>query len=153
MVKQTGLLRGAFERIASWDKDYELGEVGMPDKLPWGGEKSQRFFYDSFFRAYKQMMVDFRSRGLKLPSQVGFYEAIDEPPRTLKGKILRKLTPFPEHDFGMRQADGRRKSVLEGSPHLPAEERSARPSQLEKIISYLRAPMRRPEKGEDAEDE
>jgi hypothetical protein len=142
MVKQTGLLQESFERIASWGKDYELSEVGAPTNKPWGSEKSQRYFYDSFFRAYKHMMVDFRSRGLKLPSRVGFYEAVDELPQTRLGKILRKVTPFPEHDMGIRKADGKQKLVLQGSPHLPEEERAQRQSQLSKIIDYLRSPMR-----------
>ncbi len=143
MVKQMGLLRSVFEEISAWGKEYELGEVGLPTKLPWGGEKSQRYFYDAFFRAYKQMMVDFRSRGKKLPSRVGFYQAIDEPPRSILSRVLRATTPFPEHDFGVRKSSGRRKFVLQGSPRLPKDERTRAQSRLSKIISYLRAPMKK----------
>lgn len=145
MVKQMGLLRTSFEEISTWGKEYELGEVGLPTKEPWGDEKSQRYFYDAFFRAYKQMMVDFRSKGIKLPSRVGFYQAIDEAPRNLLGKILRTATPFPEHDMGVRESSGRRKLVLQGSPHLPEKERNKKRSQLSKIISYLRAPVKNEE--------
>ncbi len=140
LVKQLGLLKQVFEEIATWGKDYELGEVGLPAKKPWGGEKGQRYFYDAFFRAYKHLIIDFRSRGLKLPSRIGLYQAIDEPPRTALGKLLKK-TPFPEYDMGMRQSNLQRKQVLQGSPHLSEEERAVKPSQLRKIINYLRAPM------------
>ena len=143
LTKQTDLLKETMEEVATWGKDYELGEVGMPSKLLWGKEKSQRYFYDSFFRAFKHLMVDFREQGLKLPSRVGLYSAIDEPPKDLKGKLLRKTTPFPEHDFGMRQASGERKLILQGNPHLDEEERIKKPSQLSKIISYVKAPMKR----------
>lgn len=147
MVKQTELLQKTFEEIATWGKEYELGEVGLPTKKLWGGEKGQRYFYDAFFRAFKQLLLDLRSRGIKLPSRVGFYEAIDEPPRTLKGKILRK-TPFPEHDMGMRKGGGERKLVLQGSPHLSEEERRRQKSQLSKIINYLRAPIGKSDESE-----
>jgi hypothetical protein len=140
MVKNTELLKSSFEEIATWGKEYELGEVGMRTNMR-GGEKSQRYFYDAFFRGFKKMMIDMREKNLKLPSRVGFYEAMDEPPKDLKGKILRKLTPFPEHDMGMRTGEGERKMILEGSPHASEEERAKQPSQLRKIISYLRAPV------------
>jgi hypothetical protein len=140
MVKNTDLLKSAFEEIATWGKEYELGEVGMRTNLR-GGEKSQRYFYDAFFRGFKKMMIDMREKNLRLPSRVGFYEAMDEPPKDLKRKILRKLTPLPEHDMGMRTGDGERKMILEGSPHASAEERSEQRSQLSKIVSYLRSPV------------
>lgn len=146
MVTQLGLLKESFEEIATWNKEYELGEVGSPTNAPWGSEKGQRYFHDAFFRAYKHLMVDMRSRGLKLPSRVGFYESIDEPPRTRLGKFLRKATPFPEHDMGVRGVTGKRKMVLQGSPHLSEEERAQQPSQLSKVIRYMRAPMRKAEK-------
>jgi hypothetical protein len=139
------MLKGVFEKIASWGKEYELGEVGIQTNVPWKGkeanEKRQRFFYDSFFRAFKHMLLDFRERGVRLPSGVGLYEAIDEPPQSFTGKVLRKLTPFPEHDMGMRQADNRRKSILQGKPHVSQAERAKQPSQLSRIISYVRAPI------------
>jgi len=141
MVAQTDLLKEAFETIAAWDMEYELGETGISSHGPWGSEESQRYFYDAFFRAFKHMLVDFRARGLRLPARIGLYEAIDEPPQTTTGKLLRK-TPYPEHDLGMRKADGDRKLLLEGGLYFPEEERATRPSQLSKIIDYLRAPMR-----------
>jgi len=136
LVKQFDLLKEVFEEVSSWDKDYEMGETGMPTKFPWGGEKAQRYFYDVFFRQFKHMMLDFKEQKIKLPSAVGLYEAIDEPPKDLKGKILDKLTPFLESKFGMREGDGERKMILRG-----VRGRASGPSQLSKIISYLRAPM------------
>ena len=130
------LLKEVFEEIATWDKNYEMGETGMPTKFPWGGEKAQRYFYDVFFRQFKYMMLDFRKRGLKQPSAVGLYEAIDEPPKDLKGKILDKLTPFPEARFGLRKGDGEKKMILRGR-----RGKTEGPSQLSKIISYLRSPL------------
>ncbi len=143
LTGQMDLLKQTMEEVATWDKEYELGEVGMPSKLPWGKEKSQRYFYDSFFRSFKHLMLDFRSRGIKLPSRAGLYSAIDEPPKDLKAKLLRKTTPFPEHDFGMRTGQGKRKMILQGSPHLPEEERDKKPSQLSKIIKYINSPMKK----------
>ncbi|MBI4779016.1 hypothetical protein HY797_01010 [Candidatus Falkowbacteria bacterium] len=136
LVKQFDLLKEVFEEVASWGKDYEMGETGMPTKFPWGGEKAQRYFYDIFFRQFKHMMLDFKERKMKLPSAVGLYEAIDEPPKNFKGKILDKLTPFPESRFGMREGDGERKMILRG-----VRGKNSGPSQLSELISYLRAPM------------
>jgi hypothetical protein len=147
MMKNTELLRTTFEEIATWGKDYELGEVGMRTNAPlMGGEKAQRYFYDVFFRAFKKMLLDFESRGTKLPSRVGFYEAMDELPKTLVKKLARKLTPFPEHDMGMRGPSGERKAILRGSPHVPEVEGAAQTSQLRKIINYLRTPLEKAEK-------
>lgn len=83
------------------------------------------------------MMLDFKERKMKLPAAVGLYEAIDEPPKDFKGKILDKLTPFPESRFGMRKGGGERKMILRG-----VRGKNSGPSQLSKIISYLRAPMK-----------
>jgi hypothetical protein len=143
-VKNTELLEAVFEEIATWGKEYELGEVGMRTNAPIGGsEEAQRYFYDSFFRAFKKILITFRGRGLGLPSRVGLYEAIDEPPQTRMGRLLQKFTPFPEHDLGMRKADGERKLVLQGNRHLPEEGRQQGKSQLGRIIDYLRAPAKR----------
>ncbi len=147
MAKNTEFLKEIFEEVAASGKEYELGEVGSPSKLPWGGEKSQRYFYDAFFRAFKQLLVDLRSRGVKLPSRVGMYEAIDEPPKNVVAKILSK-TPWPEHNLGMRRADGERKMILQGNRHVPEGEENNTPAQLRKIIDYLRAPMEKAEKEE-----
>lgn len=144
MVKNMDLLKASFEEIATWGKEYELGEVGMRTNAPLGGsEKAQRYFYDAFFRAFKHLMIEFQEKDIRLPSRIGFYQAIDEPPKNMMGKVLRKLTPFPEHDMGMRTGEGRRKMILEGSPHASEEERAKQPSQLRKIISYLRSPVER----------
>lgn len=142
MVKNLDLLRSSFQEIATWGKEYELGEVGMRTNSPFGGsEKAQRYFYDSFFRAFKHMLLELERNGIKTPSRVGLYEAIDEPPKDRKGRMLRRLAPFPEHDLGMRSDEGTRKMILQGSPHLREEERAKHPSQLQKIIGYLRAPI------------
>lgn len=142
MVKSTELLKDTFEEVATWGKEYELGEVGMRTNAPLGGsDKAQRYFYDAFFRAFKKMMLELREKNLELPSRVGFYEAMDEPPKDLKGKVLRRVTPFPEHDMGMRTGNMKRKMILRGSPHAAKETEAQQPSQLKKIISYLRAPV------------
>lgn len=144
MFKQLEPLKEVLEKISLWDKEYELGEVGLPTKWPWGGEKTQRYFYNVFFRAFKHLMVDFRKKGVKLPSRVGLYQAIDEPPKTIPKKIAQKLTPFPEHDFGMRKANGSRKLILKGNLHKPAEfpgDKAGGKSRLSEIISYMNAPM------------
>lgn len=154
IFKQLGLLKKVFEEIATWGKEYELGEVGLPTKMPWGGEKTQRYFYDVFSMAFKQLLLDFHSHDLKLPSRVGLYEAVDEAPRNIVSKIIRKTTPFPEHDMGMRQSNGKRKLVLQGKDALhpytenfSEEEQTKRSrSQLKRIINYLRAPMKKAEK-------
>ena len=144
VFKQLGLLREVFERIAAWGKEYELGEMGFPTNRPWSSERRQRYFYDVFFRAFRRLVADFRARGVRLPSGIGLYEAVDAPPQTTRGKLLRK-TPFPEHDMGMRLGSGKRKLILQGSPHVPEEERIKKPSQLQKIISYLRRPIKESE--------
>jgi hypothetical protein len=144
MVKNVDLLKAVFQEIATWDKEYELGEVGMrtnESRIAPIDEKGQRYFYDVFFRAFKKMMLELQEEDLPLPSRVGFYESVDEPPKDRKGKIMRKAIPFPEHDMGMRTADGERKMILRGSPNASKEQGAQQPSQLRKIISYLRAPV------------
>lgn len=136
LVKNTDLLKEVFEEVATWGKEYELGETGLPTKLPWGGEQTQHYFYSAFFWQFKHMMNDFKKRGLKLPSAVGLYEAIDEPPRDLAGKI-KDLTPFPEYKFGMRTGEGKRKEILQ-----PTGGKEGMPSQLSEIIHYLRSPLK-----------
>ncbi|MCL4530974.1 MAG: hypothetical protein M1282_16395, partial [Chloroflexi bacterium] len=80
------------------------------------------------------LMLKFRKEGVPLPSRIGFYEAMDE------GVDKRGPTAWAEKDWGMRDSEGRRKMILQGSPHLSEKERAKQPSQLKKIISYLRAP-------------
>jgi hypothetical protein len=148
MIKNMDLLKSSFEEIAKWGKEYELGEVGMrtnPSALGTGvDEKGQRYFYDVFFREFKKMMLQLEEQGLPLPSRVGLYEAIDEPATTILQKIAGRLpAPFtsPENAMGMRTADGQRKMILRGAPKAKPEQRSQQPSQLKKIISYMRAPV------------
>lgn len=131
------VLKQVFAEISTWGKDYELGEVGLPTNKPWGNEKKQRYFFDTFFRAFRELLTEMRTQKLALPKRIGLYSAIDEPPKTLLGKVLRK-TPFPEHDLGMRFGDGKRKMILQGSPHAPEEQKEQQPSQLSKIIQYLK---------------
>lgn len=136
MVKNTELLEDVLTRIAKWGKPYEIGEAGAWSRGTLGNsEKSQRYFYDAFSRAFKQLMLKFRKEGIPLPSRIGFYEAMDEG--------VEKTGPaaWAEKDWGMRDSQGRRKMILQGSPHLPGEARAKQPSQLKKIISYLRAPV------------
>lgn len=142
--RQMGPLKEVFERIANWDVKYELGEVGFPTNQTFGNEKKQRYFYDTFFRAFKHMLLDLRKKGVKLPSSVGLYEAVDEAPKNLSGKIGRK-TINPEHDFGMRTSEGERKMILQGSPHSSPENQPTGKSQLKNIIRYLRSPMSKKE--------
>jgi len=146
MTAQIEWVKSIFERVASWGKEYELGEVGSPTRWPWeraGDEpgKPQRYFYDAFFREFKKMLVDFRERGIPLPTRVGFYEAIDEPLISPADYVKHHMTPTPEYALGMRERSGKRKMILRGSPHAEPEGPAVQRSQLSKIISYLRAPV------------
>jgi hypothetical protein len=147
VFKQMGLLKEVMEEVESWDKDYELGEVGLPTNKPWSNEKRQRYFYDTFFRTFKQLMIDFKEQGKKLPARIGLYEAIDEEPANATGKFLRKATPFPEHDMGLRDSSGSDKMILRGK--RGKSWRNGRPleagemSQLERIIKYVNADMKK----------
>lgn len=103
----------------------------------------QRYFYNVFFREFKQLLVNFQERSIPLPTRVGLYQAIDEPPKNILGKILRRVTPFPEHDMGMRKADGFRKEILEGKRHAHGGDRGS--SQFSKIIGYMNTSVRKKE--------
>ena len=141
MFSDMSLFGEVAQRVAALGKDYELGETGFPVKgIYWGNESRQRYFYDAFFRNFKHLMVDFRQRGIKLPDRIGLYQAINEWPRDLKGKILRK-TPYPEFNWGMRGDKGERRSILRGNPHTG--ELYDGQSRLAKIIHYMRAPIRK----------
>ncbi len=150
IFRQLGLLKEAMETIAGFDvEEYELGEAGIQTNIPLMSESHnedrQRYFFDVFFMEFKHLLLDFQKRGIKLPKRVGLYEAMDEPPKDIKGKILRKLTPFPEHDMGMRRGDTSRKEILRGNRHVSDEERDKYPSQLSKIIKYMNSPIRKAE--------
>jgi hypothetical protein len=111
-----------------------------------GGERKQRYFYDVFFRALKHLLNNLREKGVALPSQAGFYEAVDEPPDTITKKIVRKTTPFPEHDFGMRRTAKEgisRKLILKGNLHKSAADSGEEKSQLANIIRYMNVPMKK----------
>ncbi|MDD4900594.1 MAG: hypothetical protein PHS62_00570 [Patescibacteria group bacterium] len=148
LVKQFDYLEKMLREVANWGIEYEVGEVGIPSKLPWGGEKSQRYFYDILFRFLKHLLMEFRQEGIKLPSSLGLYEAIDEPPKTFMGKVA-DMTPWPEYEFGMRRSDGGRKEILRGRKHFPQSEEvrltnlaRVNRSQLRANIDYLRQPMK-----------
>ncbi len=145
IFKQLGLLKNTMEEVASWGKEYELGEVGIQTNMPLMGDEHnqdrQRYFFDVFFREFKHILLDFQRRGIKLPTRIGLYQAMDEPPKNMTGKILRKITPFPEHDMGMRKGDSSRKEILQGNRHSDeGEDRGD--SQLSKIIKYINSPVR-----------
>jgi len=131
------LFKTVAETFSSWNKEYEIGETGFPTKdIYWGNERRQRYFYDAFSRSLKHLMADFRRRGISLPSRIGFYEAINEAPKDIRGKILR-TTPYPEFDWGMRTEKGERKLILQGNLKNPSEGGS----RLSEIIHYLNQPF------------
>jgi len=146
IFKQLGLLQSTMTEIASWNKEYELDEVGMQTNIPLmsdaHNQDRQRYFYDVFFRTFKQMLLDIQRKVISLQTRVGLYEAIDEPPKNVTGKILRKITPFPEHDMCLRKGDMSRKEILQGNRHIPAEEDRGQ-SQLHKIIEYMNSPVKK----------
>ncbi|MDD4989034.1 MAG: hypothetical protein PHV42_01225 [Candidatus Pacebacteria bacterium] len=150
IFKQLGLLQKVMEKVAEMGKEYEIGEVGIQTNIPLIGEKHnedrQRYFYDVFFRAFKKVLLDMQERGIQLPEKVGLYEAVDEEPKNITGKMLRNLTPFPEHDMGMRKGNLTRKEILKGNRHVSKEKRAETPSQLSKIIHYMDSPVRIPKK-------
>ncbi|MFA6254162.1 MAG: hypothetical protein WC640_02860 [Candidatus Paceibacterota bacterium] len=133
-MRDLDLLQKVFEEIATWGKEYEVGEVGFPSNSPWRSERLQRYFYDVFFRTFRKMMMEMREKGLPLPSRIGLYQAVDNAPSSRTGKILRK-TPWPEHDFGLRDKSGRRKHILQ--KNLPRENQESDPSRLKWLIDYL----------------
>lgn len=140
MFSDMSLFKEVAEKVAGWGKDYELGETGFPVKEAyWGNEQRQRYFYDAFFRNFKHLMVDFKQRGINLPDRIGLYQAINEPPRNLVGRIMRK-TPYPEFNWGMRDDKGERRAILRGSPHT--EKLYNGESRLSRIIHYMNAPMK-----------
>ena len=164
--KQLGALKEVCERISAWGKDYEIGEVGFPT-IAGSSEKRQRYFYDSFFRAFRQLMVDFKKRDISLPGRVGLFETEDEPntsfggvaEKILKAGGIRQLTDAvnPEHHWGlMREGGFEPKSVLKGSRHKPKEEiiglhlnDPAEASWLSKIIKYVNRPVPKEETAEN----
>ncbi|PIY94256.1 MAG: hypothetical protein COY68_03230 [Candidatus Levybacteria bacterium CG_4_10_14_0_8_um_filter_35_23] len=152
MFKDMSLFQETAEEVASWGKQYELGETGFPTKgAYWGNEQRQRYFYDSFFRHFKHLMVDFKARGVPLPDKLGLYQAQNEPPRNFIGKLMRK-TPYPEFDWGMRDEKGNRKAILQGSLRASELVRVQQESRLSRIIHYMKSPMRETQAIETQQD-
>lgn len=140
MFADMSLFEEVAETVAGWGKDYELGETGFPVKgVYWGNEIRQRYFYDTFFRNFKHLMVDFRERGIKLPERIGLYQAVNERPMNVMEKIKRK-TLYPEHNWGMRNDNGEKRSILKGNTHNGKLYDEG--SRLGRIINYVRAPMK-----------
>ncbi len=153
MFVEMDLFKETAEEVASWGKQYELGETGFPTKGAfWGDEQRQRYFYDSFFRHFKHLMVDFKARGVPLPDKLGFYQAQNEPPRNFIGKLMRK-TPYPEFDWGMRDEKGKRRAILQGSLRAPEQVRASQESRLSRIIHYMKSPMRESQVLEKQQDQ
>lgn len=148
-VKDVGLLKEVSEEVATWSKDYELDEVGMPSRAPWGGEKGQRYFYDSFIRGFKHMLNDFSRRGIKLPNQLGFYQMKDEDE--------------PIGKFGLRTEEGEDKMITSGDHHLYEllkqgdlsdeetrvikEQLANQPSRIKRLKGYLQTKQEKTRKG------
>jgi len=159
--KQIEPLKKVCETISSWGKDYEIGESGFPT-VAGASEKRQRYFYDTFFRAFRQMLVDFHSRGVRLPGRIGLFETEDEPNSSFGGpfeKILgredvRKVVDAvnPEHHWGLKKDEDTPKEILRGNRHRrkggdeeviglhlddPKEA-----SRLSEIIRYVKRPIK-----------
>ena len=133
------LFQEVAEKISSMGKEYEIGETGFPSKdFYWGGERMQRYFYDVFSRNLKHLMAYFRQKGIRLPSNIGLYQAINEAPRNTFGKVLRH-TPYPDYDWGMRTEEGDRKLILQGSLRKPDQGNS----RLSEIIRYFNQPLKK----------
>lgn len=131
MAKGLGLLKEVLTELASWGKEYEIGEVGIPTIQPWGNnqveqERIQRYFFDLFARELKHLFNDFEKRGVKLPAKIGLYEATDE---NKKG---------PEGKFGLTAITGEGKMILQGNLRHPQK---GEPSQLQRIIEHIRKPL------------
>ncbi len=138
VVKDMTLLSKVFEKLEGWENtEYELGEVGMPTRKIFDREnpqRAQRYFFDTFFRSFKHLIVDFRSRNKRLPARMGLYAGTDE----------EALQP-QERYWGVLTETGEEKLVLKGhlysSQIFPQEEMRQPQSQLNRLIKYLRAPM------------
>jgi hypothetical protein len=148
--KNMDLLKRTCEQVAGWGKEYEIGELGFPTNKPYSTGKRQRLFYDMFFRAFRQMLLELQSQGVALPKRVGIYETQDEANvsfggpvgkllQTKVGRFLSRLTPNPEHDFGMKDAQGKPKEVLQGNLHRPELSEMSR---LGEIVRYVNRPVR-----------
>ena len=119
------MLEKVFALLSGWrNVNYELGETGFPTNWPfWKSklrrERKQRTFFVRFFEALEMMLVRFKSKGLRLPSRIGIYEAVDEDPKGSWGRFLRKYTPYNEHDMGLMMSDGGKKRFMANGYDLP----------------------------------
>jgi hypothetical protein len=158
------LFKRVAEKLSSLGIPYEIGESGFPTNAPYSTEDRQRFAYDTYFRALRQILVDFTSRGISLPERVGVFGMQDAENPGYGGvidKILKipgvqraaRLIPNPENDWGLRKKSGEVKSILqEKRKRLPTKAESAGKrtldrgdqegiSQLKKIIEYVNRPI------------
>jgi hypothetical protein len=155
--KQLEALKKVIEIISGWQKECEIGEVGFPTSMPFTEER-QRYFYDSFFRAFRQMLVDFKSRNISMPARVGIYEVRDEANKNFGGvadKIMNPISkiaskPNPEHNFGLKNKFGERKSILRSNRKSPEEHfislhlnDQEEMSQLNRLINYVNRPIQK----------
>lgn len=113
LFRQLDLLRSVCGELAAWGKEYEIAETGCPSGWPWS-EKTQVRFYQEFFGEFKLMLEDLQKKNIRLPSRVGIYEAIDEPPGNLAEEIAGIAIPLG--DMGLLWSDGSPKLILQSPP-------------------------------------
>ncbi len=154
--KQLNPLKKVFEQLAALGMEYEVGETGFPTDILGSTERGQRYFYDSFFRAFRQLLIDLKSRNIALPKRIGLYETQDEEnisfggktEKLLKMNAIKKLSrklPNPEYHMGLKDKEGKPKSILQGSLH-PKESKTDKEqemSRLKRIINYINRPVKK----------
>lgn len=163
-INNFALFKKVAERLSALGIPYEIGESGFPTNTPYSTEDRQRFAYDTYFRALRQTLIDFKRRGIALPERVGIFQIQDGENPGYGGfldKILKskggqrgsRLNPNPENDWGLRKKSGEAKSILEEKrKQLPTKAAEAGKrtldrdnqneiSQLSKIIKYVNRPI------------
>lgn len=149
IFSQTDLLEKAFRELSDWPEiEYEIGEYGLPTNKPWSNEDKQRYAFDVFARALRKVINKLRQEGKALPKNFGIYESSNRLPRN-KGEIKmkkRSMNLWPEHDFGLTQADSQPKEILKGRRHAPEEERRQQEPQLLRVKHSLNRPFTKVEK-------
>jgi len=161
MYKQLDELKAVCELLASWGIEYEIDEAGFPTNTPYSSEKRQRYFYDVFFREFRKMLVEFRSKGLNLPSRVGLYEMNDEPntafgggiEKALKNKAVQaasKILPNPEGQFGLISESGN-KALLRGRKTNPFKRDKNSPEDRLNPLKQMKAELSMGDYGENGE--